>query len=808
MPTITNVDVALQLARDKRYEEAVKMFTSILFKNEMSIDIYYYRGCAYLHLGRYKRAIDDFNFVIRSNNSSSKHELIAIYKRAFAYYKANQYARALDDYRLFVNLCENNREQIDLIHKGFFQMGIVNSVTNEYDSAIKSFTKAIETSQDMDEDQQKLYYLHRGRAFACLAKFDQAEQDLQLVIRESNDRFVKGCAYNELGEHQKALNEFNTVNQSKLVQFYPEHVFFRQGLCCASLKQHDQALLHFQTALTHSKRPTSANITDRIFFRKGMSNLEIGQSNQALIDFNESTKFNDTQSDVLYARGMLYYKLGRFDAAAYDQRKAMELERNPPVLTPVPNATSESDQYIDTHLYYENKISEIDELLKRNKNTPNEPILYRDRARYMLRQAESSSDPIVNCDRALYDVKIARHLTGESQTENAIETAIISLYMTHYLMKKYATKPMPEHDLERYIECSVDSILSISKLIDQCTSKEQLNKLNEVLKNKFDQTNNSQTSQDDMLFKNFLSNQIEKIETLTKTIDLFAESLAQQEFYRLLVNRFWTLFEGIRMTSSGIFGQQLEGTTTKMAWAFKLLDKLFEYIPIGSQFSQKVFGIREASLKKFDEIRIQNALNHLGRDYTPTATKDLSNTIAIELTIIYENQIRRFLSSEEEKQIINEETQQQQRPTSWLFTLFSDNELPNMHRIVEFAMSLALSCLMELKSFDINDLDCLQNLFINGICRPPKLIPFQIAILPEKIRPSDAKSAKDYWLAYDFFRRAAIEFENREIRAQKQTDIEKYGCRKATLEEKRFFKTTPEIFDKLGFKTFNQIVEL
>jgi hypothetical protein len=72
--------------------------------------------------------------------------------------------------------------------------------------------------------------------------------------------------------------------------------------------------------------------------------------------------------------------------------------------------------------------------------------------------------------------------------------------------------------------------------------------------------------------------------------------------------------------------------------------------------------------------------------------------------------------------------------------------------------------------------------------------------LADKIKPKDAKNDKERWDTYDFFRRPAIDFENGTIRAQKQTDIAKFGCRKATSVEKKSFQTNPEELDKFGFK--------
>jgi len=127
-------------------------------------------------------------------------------------------------------------------------------------------------------------------------------------------------------------------------------------------------------------------------------------------------------------------------------------------------------------------------------------------------------------------------------------------------------------------------------------------------------------------------------------------------------------------------------------------------------------------------------------------------------------------------------------------------ELSTMETLVEYGASLALSCLIRLEVKDIEPFERIQNVFINGICRSSKLTVFHIMKLADKIKPKDAKNDKERWDTYDFFRRPAIDFENGTGRAQKETDMEKFGYRKATSDEKDLLKTKPEEFDKFGFK--------
>lgn len=818
MPVPASLNTGLQFARNKQYQDAIQEFTTLVLHDQTYADAFFYRGCAYLQVGEYKKAIEDFNSAMSSSKFSTKHELAAFYKRGYAYYKTNQFDPALEDYRYYLDQCKSSNELNHLLHKGYFQMGIIYSMLNQNNQAIIHFNNAIDLSQNTDEEKQKLYYLHRGRAYACLAKYDEAKEDLQLVIEQSNDLFVKGCAYNELGQHENAQNEFNTLlqsneNNSQLVQTSYDHILFRLGLSCASLNLHEQALNHFQTALDHSKQQNSMSIIDRILFRKGMSNVALDHTHRALIDLKKSTEYNQYQSDVFYARGMLHNKLGRHDAAVYDQRKAMELERKLPSLTFVQNTINYTDKQGDIHnnyMYYENKIREKEELLKKHEGTPNEPIIHRKIADDLQKQASFSINPSTTCGKARGHIKAASEFPAESFVANRIAFAFNGYYNAYLLTEMHNKGTVPESVVEDYIKYTTDNLLYMRNLFDQCVTKRDLNELILNLRSELNKSNIQQVSNYDIIHNSYINNQLEKCEIMQKRMTLFADSPAQQEFYRQLVTRIWNLFDGIRIASTGIFSHTLEGTYTKLSKVFKLFGFVFSYVPITGQYTASSLGICESGLKKLDELRIQNALEQLGCILNPTSANETADAIVTELTIMYENQIKRFPTTTEE---INLNHQKQQTNVCTECSqqvcrcskrtknrILNQIEHSTIRTIVEYGVTLFINCLVELKSDGIENTKTIHNIFVNGVCRSSDIIIFPSKLLANKIKPKDAEKNTDYWNTFDFYRRPAINFRNGTIRAQKEGDHEKFGSRKSTLEEEYFLQRKPDELSKCGFK--------
>jgi tetratricopeptide (TPR) repeat protein len=824
MANVLHVDNGLRLARQEKYDEAIDEFTSSLSQDHTYVDAFYYRGCAYLRRCKYDKAINDFNSAISSINLSTKHELPAFYKRGYAHFKTNQFDSALDDYKLYLSHCKNHKEQNHLSHKGFFQMGVIYAALNEYDSAVSYFDQAIKDSAGMEEDGQKLYYLHRGRAYACCAKYDEAQTDLQLVLEQSTDPFIKGCAYNELGQHQDALKEFDNLfqshrNKSKLVRSFNDHILFRRGLTYGSLHLHDHALNDFHYALDYSEQQGSSNITDRILFRKGMSHMALNNSHQAIIDFNQSTKLNENQSDVFYARGMLHYTLGRHDAAVYDQRKAMELERKSSsstasVLKTIYYTNKFSDNR-NIHIYYQNKIHEAKELLKKNKGTLKEADIHRMIAEYLQKQASYSDHPLSLYKSARGHLKEALKLSS-SPVADSISLVVNNFCTAQHIAEKYPNGNAPESAINEYIKPATESILDMSRLFDQCVIKRDWSDLVAELRNQLEKSKTQRTGNFDMIRNEYIINQVQKAELMQTAMDKFRNSPEQQEFYGLLIIRLCNLFDGIRVASTGIFSHSLEGTLGKVSWIFKILGVLSEYVPVGSQYVSTVFGICGSALKKVDEIRIENALNHIGKLGTQMMFHETADEIATELTIMYENQIKRFPTTAQEKE--NEKANKDQQDLTTCSKcancckkcirccfkqkagLLNEAEQSIMKIIVEYGTSIFLGYITRVEVKDIGKIKDIHNAFVNEACRPSKMTVFYTLSLSDKIKPTNPEKDDEHWDTYDFYRRPAIIFKNGTIRAQKKTDMKKFGCRKPTIEEEQWLKTTPEELDKNGFK--------
>ena len=116
----------------RQFAKSIELFNkSLLHMSELNV--YRYRGYAYLMLKKYDLALEDFSVAIKK---------------------------------------ENNAVSYDLRGQVFY-------ILSDYKNSIEDFSKAIELSYWKD---QHLYYIHRAKSFSAIENLINAKSDYTLVI--------------------------------------------------------------------------------------------------------------------------------------------------------------------------------------------------------------------------------------------------------------------------------------------------------------------------------------------------------------------------------------------------------------------------------------------------------------------------------------------------------------------------------------------------------------------------------------------------------------------------------------------------
>jgi Tfp pilus assembly protein PilF len=168
------------------------------------------RGDAYLALGQYQRAIEDYDKTIELDRDFAK----AYNNRGLAYGDLGKYQLALEDFDASIR--KNSNEPI-----AYFNRGNVFKALGDYQKAIEDYSKAIELNPRKAD-----VYNNRGTTFLRLKNYQRAIKDFDSAIRLNRNYDMaylnRGIAYEGLGNFEEALVDYRTSARlgNKQVQEY------------------------------------------------------------------------------------------------------------------------------------------------------------------------------------------------------------------------------------------------------------------------------------------------------------------------------------------------------------------------------------------------------------------------------------------------------------------------------------------------------------------------------------------------------------------------------------------------------------
>ncbi|CAF1454655.1 unnamed protein product [Rotaria magnacalcarata] len=255
--------------------------------------------------------------------------------------------------------------------------------------------------------------------------------------------------------------------------------------------------------------------------------MSVNAVHDALVSFKKSISLNDRQSDVFYARGMLHYSLGRYEAAANDHQRALELsELNSTVpliyqtLNPMYNS---SEYYNNIRIVQERPLRKAEaELKQRQEKQLPVAVEYRNIAECQQQGAPYTYDPEKN--HRLARGHIQQAIFQQSSICDEITLGINYAYEAHMLCSKYANSIAPEHIVAEFIDSTIARIRNMSDPLEKCglnhSWNEFVNPLHELM--------SIPITPSDNIFSFFrtelLRVELNRVEMVKKTSDKFKDS--------------------------------------------------------------------------------------------------------------------------------------------------------------------------------------------------------------------------------------------------------------------------------------------
>jgi tetratricopeptide (TPR) repeat protein/tRNA A-37 threonylcarbamoyl transferase component Bud32 len=395
--------------RRKEYARALRDYDAALAHDADYVEAHANRGQAYLGLNKLDQALKDFDRAIKLNPDYAP----AYAERAEARRRQKRFPEAIQDYTRLLAL-EANKAPI------YLKRAAVYRALNRTQEALKDCDQALA----LDATNPQSYYL-RAQLHVATGQYRKAHADysdlLRLVPRAVSvyqDRAILNWLY---------LKDFDAVLQDceQVIKLQPKNPMpYRiQGSIQLGRRQYDDALLFLDRALALKK-----DFIEVLWAKAQIYHWQ-GKLKEALVVMDPLVaNLDPDRPESLNVRGDIYRSLGRWEDAARDYRRLIQLRPRAP------------DAYVSLALVYQKqgepeKAKECYE--KMVAADPGAAVVYLRRAEFRRDRGEFDA-ALADCDRAAQKepgsalpalaragVKTARgqHKEGVAEAEQALKKA-------------------------------------------------------------------------------------------------------------------------------------------------------------------------------------------------------------------------------------------------------------------------------------------------------------------------------------------------------------------------------------------------
>ncbi|KAJ3212811.1 cytochrome c oxidase subunit 1 [Dinochytrium kinnereticum] len=235
------------------------------------------------------------------------------YQRACLFELENEMVYANEDFKMVRLLDPSNEHAIHNLAVYSFQRQL-------WDDAIQAFTKLLRLNALNGQA-----FLYRGRAYAYLAKWDEALRDLTMAIQLAPDRadvfYHRGCLLRERNR-RRAIEDLSI---SVLLDDGPSNseAFFQRAVLYYKLKKYDLSIIDYTTVVELEPSKSVAWLNLGIIFMRYFNEFY-----KALECFNKAIQYDPIQIRAYLCRGDLFQILhsdsfGEMgDNASFSEKKA------------------------------------------------------------------------------------------------------------------------------------------------------------------------------------------------------------------------------------------------------------------------------------------------------------------------------------------------------------------------------------------------------------------------------------------------------------------------------------------------------
>lgn len=227
-------------------------------------------------------------------------------------------------------------------------LGVVESLRNDYEEALKNFLAALEIVKDLDDKQNLAEaYNHLGLIYKYLNQYEKSLSYLQAALsiyqklehkRGISDSYINlGLIYQHLQQpekafayHQQALIYFDEINDQHGIALCYNNI----GICLDSQKKYDQALTYHFQALHIRKEHHDIYGLISSYINIGEVQIKIGQYDLAVdhlqkgVELSQEMGIKQWEMNAYQQLAKLYEIQQNYQKSLYYYKKYTKLERD------------------------------------------------------------------------------------------------------------------------------------------------------------------------------------------------------------------------------------------------------------------------------------------------------------------------------------------------------------------------------------------------------------------------------------------------------------------------------------------------
>jgi tetratricopeptide (TPR) repeat protein len=415
-----SMEEGARLIREKRWEEAIRLFEEMARRSPGQEEVYYHLGVSYLELGRFQKAEEALKRALRLNPEYT----LAYLQLARLYEETQRLEEALSTYERIIEVDPMGEPaQFSLLKKSLIG-GIFLARSGDFDGALRLFKSAAEIAPD---DPTAHYNI--GQVYLRKKDEAKAEEAFRKVValdpRHQEAYLHLGNLYERQKRMEEALEAF--VNAAQINPNSPggksaqAKVPLLQGILLAQRGKAEEALTAFRQALRISPDPAS------IYFNIAQVYLGQGDFENAEAALTRTLQVDPKHQEALLNLGILYERQGKLEEALRVYETARDAQ---PASADGVNAAVSAHTVRGRIAAQEGKLEEaVAEIREAVALQPKNPANHFNLALIYLQQnqlseAEKAFDQVIALDPSEGDayLRLADVLEKSRREQEAIET--------------------------------------------------------------------------------------------------------------------------------------------------------------------------------------------------------------------------------------------------------------------------------------------------------------------------------------------------------------------------------------------------